>query len=331
MRVAIVGITGLVGKKMAEILEERNFPVNELIPVASEKSAGKKIVFKNREQTVFLPEEAVEFKPDIALFSAGSAVSKMWAPRFAENNTYVIDNSSAWRMDENIPLVVPEINASEIRPRHHIIANPNCSTIQLVMALAPLHKAFKIKRVVVATYQSVTGSGAKGLLQLTDEQQGITGERIYPHSIHMNVLPQAGDFSDEGYTTEELKLINETRKILNDNSLKITATAVRVPVTGGHSEAVNVEFEKPFTVNEVKELLNETPGVAVTDDPEKSIYPMPLTAKDKDTVFVGRIRKDFSVENGLNLWITADNLRKGAATNAVQIAEYLLDSGFVNK
>ncbi len=331
MVVAIVGITGLVGKKMAEILQERNFPVERLIPVASSKSAGKKIVFNGNEYTVVLPGEAVNAKPDVALFSAGSSVSRVWAPRFAEKGTYVVDNSSAWRMKEHIPLIVPEINAGVLTGENHIIANPNCSTIQLVMALAPLHKAFRIKRLVIATYQSVTGSGAKGLLQLQREQQGNREGGFYPHPIHMNVLPHAGDFSENGYTTEELKLVNETRKILNDPSLKITATAARVPVTGGHSEAVNAEFEQPFTVEKIKTLLNNTPGVEVMDEPETNTYPTPRIAHDKDTVFVGRIRKDLSVKNGLNLWIVSDNLRKGAATNAVQIAEYLLKNNFIKK
>ncbi len=324
MKVAIIGATGLVGSVMIKVLEERGFPISELIPVASEKSAGRKITFKDKEVSVIGLEEAVRLKPDIALFSAGGSISLQWAPEFARVGTYVIDNSSAWRMDPDKKLIVPEINANILTKDDLIIANPNCSTIQLVMALNPLHKKFKIKRVVVSTYQSVTGSGVKAVRQLENERAGNTGEKFYPHSIDKNCIPHCDLFVEDGYTKEEMKLVSETQKILDDYSLKITATAVRVPVEGGHSESVNLEFENDFTINEILELLNSEKGITVLDDPENNLYPMPINVCGKDDVFVGRIRRDFSQPNSLNLWIVADNIRKGAATNAVQIAEYLL-------
>ena len=308
---------------MLQVLEERNFPLTRIFAVASESSVGKQIPFKQSEIEVISLEEAVQSGPDVALFSAGAAVSRVWAPRFAEAGTTVIDNSSAWRMDPEIPLVVPEINGSILKKTDKIIANPNCSTIQMLMAIAPLHRKFGIKRIVVSTYQSVSGSGKKGVDQLMNERNNRKGHQVYPHVIDLNTLPHAGDFLENGYTTEEEKLVNETRKILSDNTLAISATAVRVPVTGGHSESVNLEFKKAFSMDEVLFLLNEMPGLAVQDDPAKNLYPMPVFAHEKDEVFVGRIRRDPSVKNGLNLWVVADNLRKGAATNAVQIAEYL--------
>ncbi len=331
MKIAVVGATGLVGRKITEILEEFDFPVTAFIAAASGKSVGKTVYFKGEKHKVVSVAGAVEMKPAIAVFSAGSEVSKVWAPRFAANGCYVIDNSSAWRMEKDIPLVVPEINGNTIKPENKIIANPNCSTIQMVMALYPLHKKFTIKRVVVSTYQSVTGSGAKGLKQLEAEQRGEDMFSAYPHRIHENVLPHAGDFDENLYTTEEIKLVNETRKILDDYNISVTATAVRVPVTGGHSEAINVEFEKEFAMEEVLKLLENMPGVKVVDNPAKNIYPMPVNAQGKDEVFVGRIRRDFSVKNGLNLWVVSDNLRKGAATNAVQIAKLLIDRGIIKE
>ncbi len=324
----MVGATGLVGREMIKVLEEFDFPVEVLLPVASEKSTGKSIFFEGREITVISVEDAVAAKPLIAIFSAGSEVSKKWAPVFAEAGTTVIDNSSAWRMDDNVPLVVPEINAGILTKKDKIIANPNCSTIQLVMVLAPLQKRYGIKRVVVSTYQSVTGSGAGAVEQLMAERDGRKAEKVYPHPIDLNVLPHAGDFEKEGYTTEELKLVNETKKIL-DADIPLTATAARVPVTGGHSEAVNIELEKDFTIEEVKQLLANTQGVVLEDDPEKNHYPMPIHAKGKNEVFVGRIRRDFSVELGLNVWIVADNIRKGAATNAVQIMAHLIHNKLI--
>jgi aspartate-semialdehyde dehydrogenase len=329
MKIAVVGATGLVGMKIAEVLQEFNIPVTEFIAAASDKSKGKRVVFGEKEYPVMTIREAVDSKPDIAIFSAGSDISKKWAPHFAAGGCYVIDNSSAWRMDKEVPLVVPEINPETLSTGKKIIANPNCSTIQMVMVLYPLHKKFKIKRVVVSTYQSVTGSGAKGIKQLKAEQNGEKMFAAYPHPVHENVLPHAGDFSDDGYTTEELKLVNETKKILNDYNIAITATAARVPVTGGHSEAVNVEFENQFSLKDIYETLNEMPGVKVVDNPSENIYPMPVDAEGKNEVFVGRIRRDHSVENGLNLWIVADNLRKGAATNAVQIAELIIKKEIV--
>jgi aspartate-semialdehyde dehydrogenase len=325
MKIAVVGATGLVGNKMMEVLAERNFPLDELIPVASEKSIGKKVTCNKKQYTVIGIQEAIDLNPDIALFSAGGETSLKHAPLFANKGTHVIDNSSAWRMDPGIKLIVPEINASELTKGDKIIANPNCSTIQLVMVLAPLHKKYTIKRVVVSTYQSVTGSGMKAALQLENERKGLKGEQFYPHTIDKNIIPHCDEFQEGGYTKEEWKLVNETRKILDDKSIQLTATTVRVPVTGGHGESVNVEFKKPFQIEDIKDVLNLTTGIVVEDEPDKNIYPMPLNAMDKDDVFVGRIRRDLSIENGLNLWIVSDNLRKGAATNAVQIAEYVRD------
>lgn len=325
MKVALVGATGLVGKEMINVLEESDMEISTFIPVASQKSVGKYVNFKNESVRIVSLEDAVDAKPDIALFSAGGQISLKWAPEFAKNGTKVIDNSSAWRMNPDIKLIVPEINASELSDSDFIIANPNCSTIQMVMALAPLHEKYKIKRLVISTYQSISGTGSKAVEQLNSERKGDHGKTVYPHQIDYNCLPHCDDFTDNGYTKEEMKLVNETRKILGDQSLKITATAVRVPVVGGHSESVNVEFHEPFKVSDILDLLNETSGVVVQDDPSNNIYPMPLTAHGKDEVFVGRIRVDESRENTLNMWIVSDNLRKGAATNAVQIAEYLVN------
>ena len=324
MRVAVVGATGMVGEIMLKVLAERNFPVTELIPVASEKSVGKEISFKDKKYKVVNLQTAVEMKPDVALFSAGGETSLVWAPKFADVGTTVVDNSSAWRMDPNIPLVVPEINANVLTQEDKIIANPNCSTIQLVMALAPLHKAYKIKRVVVSTYQSITGTGVKAVQQLENEYEGKQGEMAYKYQIHRNAIPHCDVFLDNGYTKEEMKLTKETKKIMADDSIKVTATAVRIPVVGGHSESVNIEFENEFDLAKVRALLQETPGVMVQDNTDTNTYPMPLYAEGKNEVFVGRIRRDESQENTLNMWIVADNLRKGAATNTIQIAEYLL-------
>ncbi len=330
IRIAIIGATGLVGREMIKVLEEFDLAVEAFYPVASEKSAGKLVYYKNRAFKVIPMESAVALNPDIAIFSAGSETSKKWAPVFAGAGTTVIDNSSAWRMDKNIPLVVPEINATILTKKDKIIANPNCSTIQLVMVLAPLQQHYGIKRVVVSTYQSVTGSGAKAVEQLMAERDGQMAAKVYPHTIDLNVLPHAGDFEPDGYTKEEIKLVNETKKILNTNIL-LTATAARVPVVGGHSEAVNIELEKAFTIPEIKNLLKQTPGVVLQDDPAQNIYPMPVNSKGKNEVFVGRIRRDFSVENGLNVWIVADNIRKGAATNAVQIAVWLMKNNLIKR
>ena len=326
MKVAVVGVTGLVGGVMLEVLNERDFPISSFIPVASQRSVGKKVSFRGVEHSVVSVQEAVSLQPDIAIFSAGGSTSREWAPKFASVGTFVIDNSSAWRMEKNIPLVVPEINASIISKEDKIIANPNCSTIQMVAALNPLHLNYKIKRLVISTYQSFTGTGVKAVKQYEAERMGnsLNGEGAYPHPIFENCLPHCDIFLDNGYTKEEMKLVHETRKILDTPELKITATAVRVPVHGGHSESVNVEFEKEFTLHGVRELLEKATGISVQDDPGQNVYPMPLMAKDKDEVFVGRIRRDESLENGLNLWIVSDNLRKGAATNAVQIAEHLV-------
>ena len=370
MKIAVVGATGLVGSKMLQVLEEQKVKIDDLIVAASERSVGKEIVFQGKPHKVVSVDEAIDKRPDIAIFSAGASASKQYAPRFAEKGTFVIDNSSAWRMEKGVPLVVPEINADTISKDTHIIANPNCSTIQMVMALAPVHKAYGIKRLVIATYQSVSGSGLKGINQLNNEEANYSqlsspidssphtnprrkcsafdvvndmGEvdsklstlnsqlpNAYPHQIYRNVLPHAGDFCDNGYTSEEEKLVNETHKILRDDSIAITATACRVPVTGGHSEAVNVETLRPFEIEEVRKLLENTPGVVVQDDPSTNLYPMAITSFDKDEVFVGRIRRDHSVENGMNLWIVSDNIRKGAATNAVQIAKYIIETKLVN-
>jgi aspartate-semialdehyde dehydrogenase len=326
MKVAVVGVTGLVGGVMCKVLEERNFPVSEFLPVASERSVGREVEFKGRNYTIISMEAAVEARPDIAIFSAGGSTSLEWAPRFAAVGTTVIDNSSAWRMDPDKKLVVPEVNANILTAEDKIIANPNCSTIQMVMALAPIHEAFGIRRIVVSTYQSVTGTGMKAVKQYQLESKGYepkAEEMAYFHPIFQNCIPHCDVFLENDYTKEEMKLVFETRKILQEPDMRITSTAVRVPVLGGHSESVNLELERPFTVEKVRRLLSETPGVIVSDDVENKSYPMPLTAKDRDEVFVGRIRRDESIENGLNLWIVADNLRKGAATNAVQIAEYL--------
>jgi aspartate-semialdehyde dehydrogenase len=329
MKVAVVGATGLVGSVMLKILEERNFPVTELIPVASERSAGKEITFRDKKYKLVMLNEAVEMKPDIALFSAGGTTSLEWAPRFAAAGSIVIDNSSAWRMDKDKKLVVPEINADVLTAEDRIIANPNCSTIQMVMALAPLHKKYKVRRIVVSTYQSVTGTGAKALMQLEGETSGAGVEKVYKYPIHRNVIPHCDVFTENDYTKEEMKMVNETRKILRDDSIRVTATTVRVPVKGGHSESVNVEFENEFEIAEVKKILSQAPGVIVMDNPAEFIYPMPLLSEGKDEVFVGRIRRDESQPKTLNLWIVSDNLRKGAATNAVQIAEYLLNKNFI--
>lgn len=329
MKIAVVGATGLVGTMMLKVLEERNFPLTELLPVASEKSVGKEIEFKGKKYKVVSMNDAIAARPDIALFSAGGSTSQKEAPRFAAVGTVVIDNSSAWRMEPNIPLVVPEVNAHILTSNDKIIANPNCSTIQMVVALKPLHEKYIIKRVVVSTYQSVTGTGVKAVDQLMNERKGIEGEKAYPYTIDLNVIPQIDVFTENDYTKEEMKMIKETKKIMGDESIRVTATTVRIPVMGGHSESVNIEFENDFVVNEIKELLASSEGIIVQDDPSKLLYPMPLTAHNKDAVFVGRIRRDESQEKTLNMWIVSDNLRKGAATNAVQIAEYLVKNNIV--
>ncbi|HEY8399282.1 MAG TPA: aspartate-semialdehyde dehydrogenase [Flavihumibacter sp.] len=330
MKVAVVGATGLVGTKMLQVLAERNFPVTELIPVASEKSVGKDVSFQGRNYKVVSMTDAIAAKPAVALFSAGGGTSLEWAPKFAEAGITVIDNSSAWRMDPTKPLVVPEINADILTPGDKIIANPNCSTIQMVVALNPLHKQYGINRLVVSTYQSVTGTGVKAVNQLMNERQGVEGEMAYKYPIDLNVIPQIDVFLDNGYTKEEMKMVNETKKIMRDNNIRVTATTVRIPVMGGHSESVNVEFEKDFDLQEVRNLLSNAPGVIVVDDPANAQYPMPKDAHERDEVFVGRLRRDESQPNTLNMWIVSDNLRKGAATNAVQIAEYLLNQGLLN-
>lgn len=329
MRVAIVGVTGLVGTEMIKVLLETNFPVSELIPVASEKSKGKEIDYKGIKYKVITLQEAVDIKPDIALFSAGGDISKEWAPKFAAIGTTVVDNSSAWRMDDDKKLIIPEINANILTAEDKIIANPNCSTIQMLAAIAPLHKRYQIKRLVISTYQSITGTGVKAVKQLDDERNGIEDVKAYPHIIDKNCIPQCDVFTDNGYTKEEIKLVNETHKILNDKTIGVTATAVRVPVVGGHSEAVNIEFVNDFEINEVFEILKNTPGIIIEDDIKNNIYPMPINSKDKNEVFVGRIRRDYSNPNTLNMWIVADNLRKGAATNTIQIAKYLIDNKLV--
>ncbi|WP_448826618.1 aspartate-semialdehyde dehydrogenase [Capnocytophaga bilenii] len=324
MRVAVVGVTGMVGNVMLEVLAEHKFPVTELIPVASEKSVGKRITFQGTEYTVIGLQQAVSLKPDVALFSAGASVSKEWAPKFAQVGTTVVDNSSAWRMDETKKLVIPEINADVLTKDDKIIANPNCSTIQMLMALAPLQKKYGIKRIVVSTYQSITGTGVKAVRQLENEYKGEKGEMAYHYQIHRNAIPHCDVFEDNGYTKEEMKLVRETKKILRDDSIAVTATAVRIPVVGGHSEAVNVELKTDFDINEVRTLLAQSAGIKVQDNTDTNTYPMPLYAHGKDDVFVGRIRRDESQPNTLNLWVVADNLRKGAATNTIQIAEYLI-------
>ena len=329
MKVAVVGATGMVGEIMLQVLAERNFPVTELIPVASEKSVGKEIEWKGNTYKVVGLQTAVDMKPEIALFSAGGETSKEWAPKFAAVGTTVIDNSSAWRMDSDKKLIVPEINANVLTKEDKIIANPNCSTIQMVMALAPLHAKYDIKRIVVSTYQSITGTGVKAVRQLENEYAGIEGEMAYKYPIHRNAIPQCDSFEANGYTKEEMKLVRETQKILNDKTIAVTATAIRIPVVGGHSEAVNVQFENDFDVNEVRQILHNTPGVTVQDNLETFTYPMPIYAQGKDDVFVGRIRRDESQPNTINMWIVADNLRKGAATNTIQIAEYLVANKLV--
>ena len=324
MKVAVVGATGMVGTIMMKLLEERSFPLTELIPVASEKSVGKSILFKGKNHKIVGLETAVEMRPKIAIFSAGGSVSLDWAPKFAAADCIVIDNSSAWRMDPTKKLVVPEINANAITLEDKIIANPNCSTIQLVLALAPLHRAYKMRRVIVSTYQSVSGTGVKAVQQMENEIKGIKGPMVYPYPIFKNALPHCDVFLENGYTKEEMKLAKEPHKILNDNSFAVSATAVRIPTAGGHSESVNVEFEVDFKLDEVRRLLNNSPGITVQDNPETNTYPMPVYAHDKDDVFVGRIRRDESIANTLNMWVVTDNLRKGAATNAVQIAEHIV-------
>jgi len=325
MKIAVVGATGLVGTKMLQVLGERNFPIAELFPVASARSLGKEVEFKGKWYKVISMDEAIRSKPSVALFSAGGGTSLEWAPKFAAAGITVIDNSSAWRMDPEIPLIVPEINADILKKEDKIIANPNCSTIQMVVALNPLHLKYRINRIVVSTYQSVTGSGVKAVTQLMNERNGVAGERAYKYPIDLNVIPQIDVFLENGYTREEMKMMNETRKIMRDVSLKITSTTVRIPVVGGHSESVNVEFENEFDIEEVRKILENTPGVNVLDDPSNQLYPMPMIAHEKDEVFVGRIRRDESQPKSLNIWIVSDNLRKGAATNAVQIAEYLAE------
>ena len=327
MKVAVVGATGMVGKVMLKILEERNFPISELLVVASSKSVGQTLSFKNNNLTIVSIEDAVSERPDLAIFSAGGSVSLEWAPRFAEVGTKVIDNSSAWRLTK--ALIVPEINGNTLTKKDKIIANPNCSTIQLLMALKPLHDVYTIKRVVISTYQSITGTGVKAVRQLENESKGIKGEMTYPYPIHENALPHCDIFEDNGYTKEEMKLVRETKKIMGDDSIEVSATAVRVPVKGGHSESVNVEFYTDFELSKVRQLLHDFPGVSVQDNPDVNTYPMPIYAAGKDEVFVGRIRRDFSQEKTLNMWVVSDNLRKGAATNAVQIAEHLYKNDLI--
>ena len=329
MKVAVVGATGMVGSVMLSVLEERNFPISELIPVASERSVGKEIEYKGVNYKIIGLETAVSMKPDVALFSAGGSTSLEWAPKFAEAGTTVIDNSSAWRMDPNKKLVVPEINAGQLSSDDKIIANPNCSTIQMVMALAPLHNKYNIKRIVVSTYQSVSGTGIKAVRQLENEIAGVAGDMAYPYPIGRNALPHCDVFEENGYTKEEMKLVRETQKILNDRTIAVTATAVRIPTAGGHSESVNVQFEHDFDLNEIRSILESTNGVVVQDNPLNNEYPMPIYANGKDEVFVGRLRRDESQPNTLNMWIVSDNLRKGAATNTVQIAEYLVDNSLL--
>lgn len=329
MKIAVVGATGLVGSAMLKVLEERNFPVTELIPVASEKSVGKEIDFKGKKYKVHSMEQAIAAKPQIALFSAGGDTSKQWAPEFAKAGITVIDNSSAWRMDPTKKLVVPEVNADVLGKDDKIIANPNCSTIQMVVVLQPLHKKYGIKRVVVSTYQSVTGTGVKAVNQMMNERKGVEGEMAYKYPIDLNVIPQIDVFMDNGYTKEEMKMVNETKKILGDDNVKVTATAVRIPVMGGHSEALNIEFEKTPDLKEIREMLSKVEGVIVQDDPSQQLYPMPMNSHNRDEVLVGRIRWDETQPNTVNMWVVADNLRKGAATNAVQIAEYLVKNNLV--
>lgn len=329
MKVAVVGATGVVGSVLLDLLEKRKFPVTEIIPVASERSVGNKVSFKGQEYSVVSLDDAVKMKPTVALFSAGGSTSLEWAPKFAEVGTRVVDNSSAWRMDSTKKLVVSEVNSNVLTKEDYIIANPNCSTMQLLVALAPLHRKYKIKRLVVSTYQSVSGTGKNAIDQLNNEREGGESSKVYPYSIDQNLLPHCDVFEEDGYTKEENKLINETRKILNDNSIKITSTAVRVPIEICHGESVNIEFENEFEIDSIFEILKNAPGLIVEDDPEKNKYPMPINSANKDEVFVGRIRRDFSIASGLNLWIVADNLRKGAATNTIQIAEKLIEMELV--
>ncbi len=329
MKLAVVGATGMVGTVMLQVLEQRNFPFTELILVASEKSIGKTMSFKGKNYSIIGLQEAIDLKPDIALFSAGGSISLEWAPKFAENGTTVVDNSSVWRMDPVKKLVVPEINANELSKNDKIIANPNCSTIQMVVALAPLHNKYKIKRLVISTYQSITGTGVKAVRQLENEFEGLKGEMAYPYPIHKNAIPHCDVFEENGYTKEEMKLVNETRKILNDNSIAITATAVRIPVVGGHSESINVEFENEFDLNDIRKLLHEADGITLKDNTDTNTYPMPIYAEGLDDVFVGRLRRDESQPKTLNMWVVSDNLRKGAATNTIQIAEYLMKNEMV--
>ena len=334
MKLALIGATGLVGSVMMRVLEEGKYiplsGISEFIPVASEKSAGKEVSFNHRKYRIHSLQEALALKPDLALFSAGSDVSKEWAPAFAKENCFVIDNSSAWRMDKEVPLVIPEVNGHTLTASQRIISNPNCSTIQMVLVLAPLHKKWTIKRLVVSTYQSVTGTGARAVKQLENERQGISGSRVYPHAIDLNIFPHGGIFLANGYTSEEVKLEEETHKILQSPDIRITSTVVRVPVLGGHSEAVNVEFNHPFEMDELLTLVSGSKGVVLQDDIDRSVYPMPRHAEGRDEVFVGRVRRDFSVEYGINLWVVADNLRKGAATNAIQIAALLIQKELLN-
>ena len=329
MKVALVGATGMVGQVMLQLLEERSFPLTDLLLVASEKSVGQRRAFRGKDLTIISLEEAVSESPDLALFSAGGSVSEQWAPKFADVGTTVIDNSSFWRMSDQHPLVIPEINGNTISKKHKIIANPNCSTIQLLMALKPLHDEYQVKRVVVSTYQSITGTGVKAVRQLENERKGEKGEMAYPYPIHENALPHCDVFEGNGYTKEEMKLSRETKKIMQDNSIEVSATAVRVPVKGGHSESVNIEFHADFELSKVRQLLHEMPGVSVQDNTDVNTYPMPIYAEGKDEVFVGRIRRDFSQKNTLNMWVVADNLRKGAATNTIQIAEYLIENELI--
>ncbi len=325
MKVAVVGVTGVVGTVLLKLLEEREFPVSEIIPVASEKSVGNKIMFKGQDYKIVSLGDAVNMKPDIALFSAGGSISLEWAPKFAKEGTRVVDNSSAWRMDSTKKLIVSEVNSKVLTKEDFIIANPNCSTMQMLVVLAPLHKKYKIKRLVISTYQSVSGTGKNAIDQLEGERNDVNSSKVYPYSIDQNLLPHCDVFEKDGYTKEENKLINETRKILNDNSIQITSTAVRVPIEICHGESVNIEFEKDFEIEDIFEILSDSPGLVVEDDPDNNKYPMPINSANKDEVFVGRIRRDFSIKSGINLWIVADNLRKGAATNTIQIAEKLIE------
>lgn len=330
MKLAVIGATGLIGQTMLKVLEERNFPLDELILVASETSVGKRLTYNGEQHELVSIEDGLNKKPDLALFSIKGDLSREWAPKFSEAGCTVIDNSSAWRMEQGIKLIVPEVNGKELKPEDKIISNPNCSTMQMVLALAPLHDKYKIKRIVISTYQSVTGTGSKAVEQLENERSGIVAEQVYPHPIDLNCFPHGGDFLDNGYTTEEQKLVDETRKILGDPTIQVSATVVRIPVIGGHSESVNVEFHNDFDLAEVRSLLDATEGVTVQDEPEKNLYPTPLMARGNDEVWVGRLRRDDTQANTLNLWIVSDNLRKGGATNTVQIAEYLLENKLLN-